>query len=191
MLLLSVVVDWMCYGKLVNVYYNFLEFNFLSDLGSFYGTHPWHWYLSQGLVVLLGSHIFPLLYAARKGIEPYFVAVIAWTILIYRYVGAMSLFYFFPEIKYCSQNCRDVGICVLNVSSISHQHHRLSQPKLSSYAPTVPTETRSELGTAVFKTIVVFRAANLITVAAQNLVNHLILFSTRIRTEFAYLLCVS
>jgi len=85
-ILLSLAVDWICYGKLVNVYYNFLEFNFLSDLGSFYGTHPWHWYLSQGLVVLLGSHIVPLLYAARKGIEPYFLAVIAWTVLIYRYV---------------------------------------------------------------------------------------------------------
>lgn len=88
-LLLSLVVDCVCYGKLVNVYYNFLEFNFLSDLGSFYGTHPWHWYLSQGLVVLLGSHIFPLLYAAWKGIEPYFLAVLAWTVLVYRYVGQL------------------------------------------------------------------------------------------------------
>ena len=86
-LLLSLVVDCLCYGKLVNVYYNFLEFNFLSDLGSFYGTHPWHWYLSQGLVVLLGSHIVPLLYAAWKGIEPYFLVVIAWTVFVYRYVG--------------------------------------------------------------------------------------------------------
>ena len=90
-LLLSLVVDWICYGKLVNVYYNFLEFNFLSDLGSFYGTHPWHWYLSQGLVVLLGSHIFPLLYAARKGIEPYFLGVIAWTVLIYRYIASICI----------------------------------------------------------------------------------------------------
>ena len=91
-LLLSVAIDWICYGKLVNVYYNFLEFNFLSDLGSFYGTHPWHWYLSQGLVVLLGSHILPLLYAARKCIEPCFLAVIAWTVLIYRFV--CSLLYY-------------------------------------------------------------------------------------------------
>jgi len=92
-LLLSLVIDWICYGKLVNVYYNFLEFNFLADLGSFYGTHPWHWYLSQGLVVLLGSHIFPLLYAARKGIEPYFLAVIAWTVLIYRYICQYLYYY--------------------------------------------------------------------------------------------------
>jgi len=85
-LLFSLAIDWICYGKLVNVYYNFLEFNFLSDLGSFYGTHPWHWYLTQGLVVLLGSHTLPLLYAARKRIEPCFLAVIAWTIFSYRFV---------------------------------------------------------------------------------------------------------
>jgi len=91
-MLLSLVVDWICYGKLVNVYYNFLEFNFLSDLGSVYGTHPWHWYLSQGLVVLLGSHIVPLLYAVCKRIEPYFLAVIAWTVLIYRYVSQLLYF---------------------------------------------------------------------------------------------------
>lgn len=72
------------------MYYNFLEFNFLSDLGSFYGSHPWHWYLTQGLFVLLATHIFPLVLAARKGIEPVFLGVIGWSVLVYRWVGFVS-----------------------------------------------------------------------------------------------------
>jgi len=84
--LLSSVIDYIFYGRWVNVYYNFLEFNFLSDLGSFYGSHPWHWYLSQGLVVVLATHIFPLMVAFRKGIEPVFLSLILWTVAIYRWV---------------------------------------------------------------------------------------------------------
>eukprot|EP00058_Branchiostoma_floridae_P016052 XP_002601540.1 hypothetical protein BRAFLDRAFT_230607 [Branchiostoma floridae] len=44
----SAVIDRIFYGKWVLVQYNFLEFNVLSNMGSFYGSHPWHWYISQG-----------------------------------------------------------------------------------------------------------------------------------------------
>ena len=105
-LLLSLVVDSICYGQLVNVYYNFLEFNVLSDLGRFYGTHPWHWYLSQGLVILLGSHVIPLLYAARKGIEPSFLAIIAWTVLVYRLIALFFIVLYL-------YNCTNINISVI------------------------------------------------------------------------------
>jgi GPI mannosyltransferase 3 len=83
-ILLSSLIDRIFYGKWVNVYYNFLEFNFLSNMGSFYGSHPWHWYFSQGLIVVLATHIIPLVVAVRKGIEPLFVGVTLWSVLIYR-----------------------------------------------------------------------------------------------------------
>jgi phosphatidylinositol glycan class B len=81
---LSSVIDWIFYGKIVNVYYNFLEFNFLNDMGSFYGSHPWHWYFSQGLIVILASHTILLGVAAYKGIEPVFLGVFLWSVIIYR-----------------------------------------------------------------------------------------------------------
>ena len=80
----SSMVDRIFYGKWVYVQYNFLQFNVLSGIGSFYGTHPWHWYLTQGLAILLGVQVFPFVLAVRKGLEPAFIAVIAWTVAVYR-----------------------------------------------------------------------------------------------------------
>ncbi|EPZ34938.1 Adaptin ear-binding coat-associated protein 1 NECAP-1 domain-containing protein [Rozella allomycis CSF55] len=52
MLCASIVMDSLYYGRLVFVMLNFLEFNVLRGLSSFYGTHPWHWYFSQGVWVI-------------------------------------------------------------------------------------------------------------------------------------------
>ena len=85
-LTISSVIDRVFYGKWVNVHYNFLQFNFLSGSSEFFGTHPWHWYFTQGLPILLGSHIFLFVLAARKGMESVILSLIAWTTLVYRWV---------------------------------------------------------------------------------------------------------
>jgi hypothetical protein len=36
----------------VFVQYNFLHFNVFEGVANFYGTHPWHWYFTQGIVVV-------------------------------------------------------------------------------------------------------------------------------------------
>lgn len=47
------VVDSYFYQHPVFVLYNFFEFNFLKGFSKFYGTHPFHWYLSQALPAML------------------------------------------------------------------------------------------------------------------------------------------
>ncbi|XP_057249239.1 mannosyltransferase APTG1 isoform X2 [Beta vulgaris subsp. vulgaris] len=47
------LLDCMIYGSWVIVPLNFLKFNFLSSGGDYYGTHPWHWYFTQGFPVML------------------------------------------------------------------------------------------------------------------------------------------
>ncbi len=44
-LVVLVVVDYYFYGKWILTPYNFVMFNVIHDVGTFYGTHPWHWYL--------------------------------------------------------------------------------------------------------------------------------------------------
>ena len=83
-LLLSSIVDRICYGRWVYVHYNFVQFNVISNMGTFYGSHPWHWYITQGFVVVMGSHIFPFLMALRKGMQLGFLFLIGWTVAIYR-----------------------------------------------------------------------------------------------------------
>ena len=81
---MSSIVDRFFYRNWTNVHYNFLEFNVFYNLSAFYGSHPWHWYLSQGFAVILGTHVFPFLMGLRKGMQPVYILVIFWTIFIYR-----------------------------------------------------------------------------------------------------------
>ena len=93
-LAISSYIDRVFYGRWTCVHYNFLEFNVLSNLSTFYGSHPWHWYLSQGFPIIMGTHIFPFVMAARRNIQTICLGVIGWTILVYRQVMFETSFMF-------------------------------------------------------------------------------------------------
>ncbi|XP_028028265.1 GPI mannosyltransferase 3 [Bombyx mandarina] len=57
-------LDTYFYGRVVITPWEFFKFNVLYDIASFYGKHPWHWYLSQGLPAVLGVNTVPVLWAA-------------------------------------------------------------------------------------------------------------------------------
>ncbi|ELU03730.1 hypothetical protein CAPTEDRAFT_107850 [Capitella teleta] len=95
-LAVSSIIDRYFYGKWVYVHLNFLEFNVFSGLGSFYGTHPWHWYLSQGLAVILGIQLFPFVLAVKNGLQPTFIKIIAWTVAVYSCLGHKEFRFIFP-----------------------------------------------------------------------------------------------
>ncbi|PIO36555.1 hypothetical protein AB205_0018360, partial [Aquarana catesbeiana] len=67
------------------VQWNFLKFNVLQNMGSFYGSHPWHWYISQGFPVIIGTHLPFFLHGVVVAPRRYIVLLvaIAWTLLIY------------------------------------------------------------------------------------------------------------
>jgi hypothetical protein len=50
-------VDFSFYKTPTFPIFNFLYFNIVQDIATFYGTHPWHWYISQGLVVVALTHL--------------------------------------------------------------------------------------------------------------------------------------
>lgn len=81
---LAGMVDRVCYGQWVWVQYNFLKFNVFHNIASFYGSHPAHWYLSQGLPVVLGSHVFAFVVGVRKAVQPAILALITWTVFVLR-----------------------------------------------------------------------------------------------------------
>uniref|UniRef100_H2Z3F4 Mannosyltransferase n=1 Tax=Ciona savignyi TaxID=51511 RepID=H2Z3F4_CIOSA len=61
-LCVSTLIDTLCYGRLVSVHYNFFKFNILQNQGTFYGSHPFHWYLTQAFPVILSTHLPFMLY---------------------------------------------------------------------------------------------------------------------------------
>eukprot|EP01025_Chloroclados_australasicus_P026552 TRINITY_DN2638_c4_g1_i1.p1 TRINITY_DN2638_c4_g1~~TRINITY_DN2638_c4_g1_i1.p1 ORF type:complete len:358 (+),score=23.12 TRINITY_DN2638_c4_g1_i1:105-1076(+) len=58
-------VDKACYGRFVFTMYEFFKFNFVQGAGSLYGTHPFHWYFTQGLPVMMFTYVIPLYYGLR------------------------------------------------------------------------------------------------------------------------------
>lgn len=61
---MSVFIDSYANGSLTITTYNFMKFNLLKDIGSFYGSHPWHWYLSTGFPAILGIQFLPFILAS-------------------------------------------------------------------------------------------------------------------------------
>lgn len=60
------LIDRYFYGKWVFSIYEFLKFNVLDGNASMYGVHPWHWYISQGIPVLMLTLLIPFLYMHYK-----------------------------------------------------------------------------------------------------------------------------
>jgi GPI mannosyltransferase 3 len=56
-LVASITLDSLYASKLSLPLVNFLYLNVFKNIASFYGTHPWHWYLSNAIPVTLATHI--------------------------------------------------------------------------------------------------------------------------------------
>ncbi|SGZ52409.1 CIC11C00000002844 [Sungouiella intermedia] len=54
---MSALVDWFYYGEWTFPAVNFLEFNVVKNLLVFYGAAPWHFYLLQGLPLMLMGYL--------------------------------------------------------------------------------------------------------------------------------------
>ncbi|CAG9772532.1 unnamed protein product [Ceutorhynchus assimilis] len=56
-LIVSTTLDSLVHGSFIVTPYNFLKTNVFQNIASNYGTHPWHWYLSNGIPTVLGIQI--------------------------------------------------------------------------------------------------------------------------------------
>ncbi|GJE90740.1 glycosyltransferase family 22 protein [Phanerochaete sordida] len=86
-------LDSLYYGKLTFTPLNFLRTN-LSSISLFYGSSPWHYYLSQGVVVLativLPFSLHGIFISATSGGTPAarsLLGLVLWTITIYSLAG--------------------------------------------------------------------------------------------------------
>eukprot|EP01018_Ginkgo_biloba_P025171 Gb_16626 [translate_table: standard] len=86
---------WM-YGSWVLVPLNFLKFNFFSSGGDYYGTHPWHWYFTQGFPAM----VFTFLPLSAVGIwlskEWKLAGLIGWVLGLYSVLGHKEFRFVLP-----------------------------------------------------------------------------------------------
>jgi len=64
-ILASTALDSLYYGQFTFVPWEFVKWNVFEGVASFYGSHPFHWYFTQGFPVILGPHLLPFLFALR------------------------------------------------------------------------------------------------------------------------------
>ncbi|XP_031198906.1 GPI mannosyltransferase 3 isoform X2 [Mastomys coucha] len=89
------------------VQFNFLKFNVLQNSGTFYGSHPWHWYFSQGFPVILGTHLPFFIHGcflAPKRLRILLLTVL-WTLLVYSMLGHKEFRFIYPVLPFCMVFC--------------------------------------------------------------------------------------
>uniref|UniRef100_A0A8C5PAX8 Mannosyltransferase n=1 Tax=Leptobrachium leishanense TaxID=445787 RepID=A0A8C5PAX8_9ANUR len=103
----SVIIDRVFYGKWTLVQWNFLKFNVLQNMGAFYGSHPWHWYITQGFPVILGTHMPFLIYGCFLAPRRYRILLVAviWTVLVYSMLSHKEFRFIYPVLPLCMIFC--------------------------------------------------------------------------------------
>ncbi|PAA65696.1 hypothetical protein BOX15_Mlig033772g1, partial [Macrostomum lignano] len=114
-LAVSGLADKHYYGRWTLSQLNFLHYNLLSDIGSFYGVHPWHWYITQGIPAILGPHLPLYLYASyqswrqRRRVETALTLLVIWTLYVYSFLAHKEFRFVFPLLPLMMHQC---GLCL-------------------------------------------------------------------------------
>ncbi|XP_068143172.1 GPI mannosyltransferase 3 [Drosophila tropicalis] len=66
---LGISIDSYWHGKLIVTPYEFLKYNIFHNIGSFYGSHPWHWYFTCGLPTVLGINTVPFIFGVVETVR--------------------------------------------------------------------------------------------------------------------------
>lgn len=104
---LSTSIDCFYYGQWTLVQYNFLKFNVLHNVAEFYGSHPWHWYLTQGFVAIIGPHLPFFLHGCTLASKKYRILLISisWTVIVYSMLAHKEFRFIYPVLPFCMIFC--------------------------------------------------------------------------------------
>ncbi|XP_067678293.1 GPI mannosyltransferase 3-like [Haliotis asinina] len=102
---LATMIDHMFYDRWIFVQLRFLQFNVLKGGSAFYGSHPWHWYLTQGYPVVMATHIVPFILGAWKAKNKVLLFVILWTVFIYSFLSHKEFRFLLPILPISMHYC--------------------------------------------------------------------------------------
>ena len=112
LLILSLGVDYIFHKKLIFVHWNFFYYNWVYNISANYGSHAWHWYLTQGVPVVLAFYTIPSLFGiwVEHGSKRILFHSVALYIFILRYVSLSCIIHVNLSV-YVSQNVSFRGPC--------------------------------------------------------------------------------
>ncbi|XP_052866537.1 GPI mannosyltransferase 3 [Anopheles cruzii] len=105
----NIAVDSYFHGAFVVTAYEFLHHNVLQGVGSFYGEHPWYWYVSTGLPIVLGVGIVPFVLACydtvrNRQVYPQrmvLLSSILFTVALYSVLSHKEFRFLLPVLPMC------------------------------------------------------------------------------------------
>lgn len=90
-------LDYLYFGRPVVPVVKFLQFNLFQSLSHFYGTSPWHYYISQGVpILLIGFLPFTLADFVRSKLSTQISSLIITIILIYSCLRHKEFRFIYP-----------------------------------------------------------------------------------------------
>ncbi|XP_076914903.1 mannosyltransferase APTG1-like [Bidens hawaiensis] len=93
---LTFLLDRLMYGSWVLVPLNFLKFNFLSSGGDYYGTHPWHWYFTQGFTVMIFTFLPFMAVGIVQSKNWKLSGLVLWVLGLYSIIGHKEFRFVLP-----------------------------------------------------------------------------------------------
>ncbi|GJT64865.1 GPI mannosyltransferase 3 [Tanacetum coccineum] len=93
---LTFLLDRWMYGSWILVPLNFLKFNFLSSGGDYYGTHPWHWYFTQGFTVMIFTFLPFMVVGIIQSKNWKLSGLILWVLALYSVLGHKEFRFVLP-----------------------------------------------------------------------------------------------
>ncbi|XP_039626202.1 GPI mannosyltransferase 3 [Polypterus senegalus] len=104
---ISTFIDSFFFGKWILVHLNFLKFNVIHDVASFYGSHPWHWYFTQGIPVVLGPHLPFFIHGTLLAPKRYriLLTAIVCTVIVYSLMAHKEFRFIYPILPFCMLFC--------------------------------------------------------------------------------------
>lgn len=101
--LIMLLIDRFFYGYWICTVCNFMHFNVLSNQGTFYGSHSWHWYFSQGFPVIMGSHLILFLLEVHRRWKSscLLLGLILFQFLIYSFISHKEFRFLLPILPFC------------------------------------------------------------------------------------------
>ncbi|XP_015763312.1 PREDICTED: GPI mannosyltransferase 3-like isoform X2 [Acropora digitifera] len=133
-MLWSLVLNSWLYKRFTFVELNFVKFNVLNNMGTFYGSHPWHWYFTQGFPVVIFTHLIPFVGGILKASPHQRLLgwLILWVISIYSFLSHKEFRFIFPVLPlamcYCGLFLSSLCDCQLRKNQAAH-HQLLSGMK--------------------------------------------------------------
>ncbi|KAK7913076.1 hypothetical protein WMY93_013287 [Mugilogobius chulae] len=106
-LLISTMIDCMFYGKWTFVQLNFIKLNIFHGVADFYGSHPWHWYFTQGFPAVIGPHLPLFLHGCTVAFKRYkmLLFTIIWTLIVYSLLPHKEFRFIYPVLPLCIIFC--------------------------------------------------------------------------------------